>query len=60
MRRVVNLRLKGPGIFWRQPCAEAMLHLRAYLKAGRWDELVGRVIHRSADGRVRVAQKAAA
>ncbi len=51
IRRVVNLRLKGPSIFWRGPNAERMLHLRSYLKAGRWDELVRRVMHRSPDGR---------
>jgi hypothetical protein len=50
VRRVVNLRMKGVGIFWRVPAAEAMLHLRAYLKAGRWSEIINRVIHRSADG----------
>ncbi len=50
VRRVVNLRLKGPAIFWRRPSAEAMLHLRAYLKAGRWGEIVNRVMHRSPDG----------
>lgn len=27
-----------------------MLHLRSYLKAGRWDELMRRVMHRSPDG----------
>jgi hypothetical protein len=51
IRRVVNLRLKGPSIFWRGPNAECMLHLRSYLKAGRWDGLMARVMHRSADGR---------
>jgi len=51
VRRVVNLRLKGPAIFWRVPHVEAMLHLRAYLKAGRWSELIQRVIHRSPDGK---------
>ena len=51
IRRVVNLRLKGPSIFWRGPSAEAMLHLRCYLKAGRWDELFSRVMHRSPDGK---------
>jgi hypothetical protein len=51
IRRVVNLRLKGPSIVWRGPTAECMLHLRSYLKAGRWDELMARVMHRSADGR---------
>ncbi len=51
IRRVVNLRLKGPSIFWRKANAECMLHLRSYLKAGRWDELMRRVMHRSPDGK---------
>lgn len=38
VRRIVNLRLKGNGIFWDPQMAEAVLHLRAALKAGRWDE----------------------
>jgi len=50
VRRVVNLRLKGPAIFWRERMAEPMLHLRAYFKAGRWDELIRRVIHGTPDG----------
>ena len=53
IRRVVNLRLKGPAIFWRAPNAERMLHLRCYLKAGRWDELMRRVMYRSPDGQPR-------
>lgn len=36
IRRVVNLRLKGPSIFWCKPNAEAMLLLRAFAKSGRW------------------------
>lgn len=44
IRRVINLRLKGPSIFWRGRNAERMLHLRCYLKAGRWDELMRRVL----------------
>lgn len=36
IRRVVNLRLKGPGIFWHEETAEAMLLLRSFYKAGRW------------------------
>lgn len=51
IRRVVNLRLKGPGIFWEPKNAERMLHLRAYLKAGRWDELMRRVVHGTPNGR---------
>lgn len=39
IRRVINLRLKGPGIFWEVDNAERMLILRAHLKSGRWAEL---------------------
>jgi len=58
IRRVINLRLKGPSIFWRKENAERMLHLRAYLKAGRWDELIRSVIQPAY--LVDAAQKAAA
>jgi hypothetical protein len=51
IRCVVNQRLKGTGTFWREANAERMLHLRAYLKARRWNELILRVIHRTPDGR---------
>ena len=37
IRRVVNLRLKGAGIFWHEESAEAVLLLRSYYKAGRWE-----------------------
>jgi hypothetical protein len=60
VRRVVNLRLKGAGIFWHEGSAEAMLHLRAYLKAGRWDEVVGRAVSRSPDGPPRLPLAVAA
>jgi hypothetical protein len=39
IRRVINLRLKGPGIFWYRENAETMFMLRAYYKAGRWNLL---------------------
>jgi hypothetical protein len=39
IRRVINLRLKGPGIFWHEENAEAMILIRAFYKAHRWDEL---------------------
>jgi hypothetical protein len=39
IRRVVNLRLKGPSIYWHKTSAEAVLLLRAYYKAGRWNHL---------------------
>ena len=39
IRRVVNLRLKGPCIFWNRENATKMLMLRSYYKAGRWNML---------------------
>ena len=39
IRRVINLRLKGPAIYWHLGTAEAMLTLRSYFKAGRWNML---------------------
>jgi hypothetical protein len=44
VRQVVNQRLKSNGMFWLETRAEHMLHLRAFLRAGRWDELVGAVL----------------
>ncbi len=38
IRRVVNLRLKGPGIFWCKGNAESLLMLRSYYKSGRWEQ----------------------
>jgi hypothetical protein len=43
MRRVINLRLKGAGISWREENAEAMLVLRAAALTGRWEETMERV-----------------
>ncbi len=42
IRRVINLRLKGSGIFWTEENAEAVLQLRAAVLSGRWDEIVER------------------
>ena len=38
IRRVVNMRIKGNAIFWRQDMAEAMLQLRSRALTDRWDE----------------------
>ena len=35
---MINLRLKGNGIYWREENAEAMLVLRAAALTGRWEE----------------------
>jgi len=38
IRRVINLRLKSNGMFWREEEAETMLQVRARLISDRWDE----------------------
>ena len=42
IRRVVNLRLKGPGIFWHEDHAEQMLLLRTYYKSKHWQVLTNK------------------
>jgi len=53
IRRVVNLRLKGNGIYWREGNAEAMLALRAAALTGRWEETMGRAQAAMAEDRRR-------
>jgi hypothetical protein len=43
IRRVVNLRLKGPGLMWEEQNAEGALVLRAAAVTERWDETMARV-----------------
>ena len=40
VRRVVNMRMKSNGTFWKEVNAEGMLLVRSYLKAGRFDDLL--------------------
>jgi len=40
VRRIVNLRLKGNGIFWTARNAEGILHLRAQVLAGQWPAFI--------------------
>jgi hypothetical protein len=42
IRRVINLRLKGHGIYWREEDAEGMLVRRAAALTGRWQETMER------------------
>jgi hypothetical protein len=42
IRRVINLRLKGNGIYWREENADAMWVLRAAVLTGRWQETLER------------------
>jgi hypothetical protein len=56
VRRVINLRLKGNGIYWREENAEAMLVLRATALTGRWEETMERVQAEMATDRRRAWQ----
>jgi hypothetical protein len=40
IRRVLNLRLKGNGIYWTESNAEAVFQLRAGVVSGRWEEIL--------------------
>ncbi len=40
IRRVVNLRLKGNSIYWKEENAEAVFQLRAAVVSGRWEEIL--------------------
>jgi hypothetical protein len=43
IRRVINLRLKSNGIFWRRAHAETMLQLRSQVISNRWDTRLAEV-----------------
>ena len=40
IRRVINLRLKGTSIFWKEASVEAVFQLRAAVLSGRWGEIL--------------------
>jgi hypothetical protein len=40
VRRIVNLRLKGPGIIWEKENSQRVLHMRAQMKANAWKRFV--------------------
>jgi hypothetical protein len=44
VRRTVNLRMKGNGIFWEPSNAEDMLHLRAQFLCGRWHSYIATIL----------------
>jgi len=53
IRRVVNMRMKGNSIYWREDRGEAMLQIRAQVLTNRWDErLVELRQLQSRDGRM--------
>jgi hypothetical protein len=50
IRRVINLRIKSPGIFWFEQKAETMIFLRAKLLYRRWSVFVGNWLDRCKAG----------
>lgn len=46
IRRVINLRLKSAGTFWKSETAESMLFLRSQLLSGRWNIMTGNIFQR--------------
>jgi hypothetical protein len=44
VRRVINLRAKGNGIFWEENNVEEVLHLRAQLLSGHWEQWVDQIL----------------
>lgn len=43
IRRVINLRFKNNGMFWREENAEALFAIRGLWLSGRWDDTLKRV-----------------
>jgi transposase-like protein len=43
IRRIINLRVKGAGMFWTPENAEAVIYLRAQALTDRWEEMLERV-----------------
>ena len=43
VRRVINLRMKSPGSFWKRETAESMLLLRSQLLSGIWGVMTGNI-----------------
>lgn len=46
IRRVINLRIKGAGIFWTPEMAEVMLFLRSQFLCGRWGTVLNNFVCR--------------
>jgi len=63
IRRVINLRLKAPGTFWKIEMAEVFLFLRSQLISGRWlimmrnvTRQMARMLHRVNDDELNIEQ----
>lgn len=58
IRRVINLRLKAPGTFWKIQMAEVFLFLRSQLISGRWSIMMHNLIRQMARILLRVDHNA--
>ncbi len=56
IRRVINLRLKSAGTFWKRETAEHFLFLRSQLISGRWSIFLKNVIRQSARALLNLAK----
>jgi len=43
IRRVINLRIKSPGMFWEKDNVESIMYLRANALSGQWENMLNRV-----------------
>ena len=43
VRRVINLRIKSPGMFWDKDNVESIMYLRANALSGQWESMLKRV-----------------
>ena len=48
IRRIINMRLKSAGTFWKRGMAEAFLFLRSQLLSGRWTIFLRNVVRQAA------------
>ena len=48
IRRIINMRLKSAGSFWKRDMTEAFIFLRSQLLSGRWDFFLRNVVRQVA------------
>ena len=46
IRRVINLRIKGPGTFWYRDNAEKMIFMRAQILTGSWNQICNYIFNK--------------
>ncbi|MCP3942543.1 MAG: hypothetical protein GY710_13795 [Desulfobacteraceae bacterium] len=59
IRRVVNMRVKSPGSFWKLDFVETVIYLRAQVLYGRWDNIIKNWAHSFRNDFMAIATEAA-